>query len=91
MDTEYGAEAISNKELYNEVVKHRATYNHINGIDYALHSPDKIDFIPPQSIIDSWRSDYNSLSEAHIYDKNKIPFEQLIARIDELLKRVRNM
>lgn len=91
MDTEYGAEAISNKELYNEVVKHRATYNHIDGIDYALHSFDKIDFIPPQSVIDRWKSDYNALSEAHIYDKNKIPFERLMARIDELLKRVRNM
>ena len=91
MDTEYGAEAISNKELYNEVVKHRATYNHIDGIDYALHSSDKIDFIPPQSVIDRWKSDYNALSEAHIYDKNKIPFERLMARIDELLKRVRNM
>ena len=91
MDTEYGVEAISNKELYNEVVKHRDTYNHIEGIDYASHTSDKVNFIPPQAIIESWKSDYNALSEAHIYDKNKIPFEQIIARIDELLKRVRNM
>ena len=91
MDTEYGAEAISNKELYNEVVRHRDTYNHIAKIDYASHTSDKINFIPPQAIIDNWRSDYNALSEAHIYDKNKIPFEKLITRIDELLKRVRNM
>ena len=91
MDTDYGKEALSNKNLYDEVVKHRATYNHINGIDYALHSPDKINFIPPQAIMESWKSDYNALSEAHIYDKNNILFEQLIARIDELLKRVRNM
>lgn len=91
MDTEYGTEALSNRELYNEVVKHRDTYNHIDGIDYASHTSDKIIFIPPQAVIESWRSDYNALSEAHIYDKNKIPFEQLIARIQELQARVRNM
>lgn len=91
MDTEYGAKALSNKELYNEIIKHRDTYNHIEGIDYASHTSDKIIFIPPQAVIESWRSDYNALSEAHIYDKNKIPFEQLIARIQELQARVRNM
>lgn len=91
MDTVYGAEALSDKELYNEIIKHRDTYNHIKGIDYASHSSDRINFIPPQALIESWKSDYNALSEAHIYDKNKISFDQLIARIQELLTRVRNM
>lgn len=91
MDTVYGYEALSNKELYNEVIRHRDTYNHIDGIDYASHSYDKINFIPPHSVIGSWRSDYNELLEAHIYDKSKISFEQLIVRIQELLTRIRNM
>lgn len=91
MDTEYGAKALSDKELYNEIIKHRDTYNHIKGIDYASHSSDRINFIPPQALIESWESDYNALSEAHIYDKNKISFDQLIVRIQELLIRVRNM
>ncbi len=91
MDTVYGKEALSNIELYNGIVRHRDIYNHIEGMDYASYASDKINFTPPQSVTDSWKSDYNALSNAHIYDKNKISFEQLMARINELLMRVRNM
>lgn len=91
MDTEFGKEALSDRTLYNEVVRHREVYNRIAGIDYALHSPQTISFVPPQSVLGSWKSDYNALLEAHIYDNNKISFEQLMARIHELLERVRNM
>ena len=91
MDTEFGKEALSNKDLYNEVVRHREIYNHIESIDYSLHSSNTINFVPPQSIMDSWKRDYNALLDAHIYDNNKISFEQLMSRIRELLARVRNM
>lgn len=91
MDTAYGKEALSSMELYNEVIRHRAIYNHISGIDYASYASDKIDFIPPQFVIESWKSDYNALAEVHIYDKNKMSFEQLMVRMNELLERVRNM
>lgn len=91
MDTKFGEEALSDKELYNEIIKHRETFNHIKGIDYASHSSANINFIPPQSIMESWKTDYNALSEAHIYDKNRISFEELIVRIQELLTRVRSM
>lgn len=91
MDTEFGKEALSNKELYNEVVRHREVYNHIEGIDYSSHSSNTISFVPPQSVMDSWKSDYNALLDAHVYDNNKISFEQLMSRIRELLTRVRNM
>ena len=91
MDTDYGKDALASKKLYKTIVKHRETFNHLDGIDYALHSPETIDFIPPKHLISDWKRDYNALSDSHIYDREKISFEQLMIRMDELLTRVRNM
>lgn len=91
MDTAYGKDALAGKKLYETIVKHRETFNRLDGIDYALHSPETIDFIPPKHLINDWKQDYNALSDSHIYDRNRIPSERLMARMAELLTRVRNM
>lgn len=91
MDTDYGKDALASKKLYETIVKHRKTFNHLKGIDYALHSSGTIDFIPPKHLINDWKQDYRALSDSHIYDRGKISFEQLISRMTELLARVRHM
>lgn len=42
MDTAYGKDALAGKKLYETIVKHRETFNRLDGIDYALHSPETI-------------------------------------------------
>lgn len=37
MDTDFG-KCVSDKELYDSVVRHRSVFNKVDGIDYALHS-----------------------------------------------------
>ena len=91
MDTIYGKDAIANKELYAEVVLHRSIYNKIPYIDYESHHPSQINFLPPESIIQEWENDYKSLKEQFIYDTKSISFEELVLRISELQKRVRNI
>lgn len=90
MDTEYGKDALNNKSLYNEIVNHRSVYNKIDGIDYEMHSPYTLDFLPPSHLINEWRKDYEVMSDQFLYhQENRMTFEVLIERMKELLSRVR--
>jgi hypothetical protein len=90
MDTEYGKDALNNKSLYDEIVNHRSVYNKIDGIDYEMHSPYTLDFLPPSHLIDEWRKDYEVMSDQFLYhQENRMTFEVLIERMKELLSRVR--
>ena len=91
MDTIYGKDAIANKDLYADVVLHRSIYNKIPSINYESHSPSQINFIPPKSIIHEWAKDYKSLKDQFIYDVKSLSFDELILRISEMQKRVREI
>lgn len=92
MDTEYGKSAVMNRNLYDEIVNHRSIFNKIDGIDYNLHAPDSLNFIPPLSLIEEWGKDYEVMSNQFLYyHENKMTFEELIDRMNELLYRVRNL
>ena len=88
IDTEHCISAMSDKELYESIVTHRKLFNPIRGIDYANHSPAKIDFIPPKEIIGEWEKDYSTMRESMIYGET-LSFEALIKRLKELRDRFR--
>ena len=90
MDTEHSTGAVSDKELYDAIVTHRQLFNPIKGIDYANHSRNKINFIPPQEIIGEWKRDYSIMRESMIYG-DKLSFETLIKRLEKLRERFRSM
>ena len=90
MDTEFG-KAIADRELYNSIVNHRSIFNKVEGVNYELHNPSTLSFIPPESIINDWEKDYNSMQEHFIYENNSLSFEELILKMKELTKRIRNI
>lgn len=90
MDTEYAVAALGNKELYQTIVKHRAKLTPLSGIDYANHTPDKINPIPPDAIIGAWENDYQTMQESMLYNPS-LPFDKLIERIYELKSRINNL
>lgn len=87
MDTEHGIEALKNTMLYNNIVAHREKFNAIRGIDYANHTPDKIRIIPPDTIIDKWKQDYQTMT-GYMFFGNYLTFDELRNRIAELQKRI---
>lgn len=89
-DTEHGIEALKDIDLYKAIVTHRETFNAIRGIDYSKHSHDKIDFVPPDSILKMWESDYRAMQESMIYGESK-NFKELIRSIIELRDRFRKI
>lgn len=90
MDTDFG-KSIGDKELYDSVVRHRSVFNRVDGIDYDSHKPSSLSFIPPNSIINDWEKDYESMQRYFIYDSNSLSFSELIKRMQELKARIRNI
>ena len=91
MDTDFGLNALSDGKLYMDIVNHRSIYNKLPHVDYDSHHPQRINFLPPVSVIKEWESDYNKMKENFIYDTLKMSFEKLMNRIIELQECVRNM
>lgn len=87
MDTEYAVAALKNKELYDTIVEHRRKLTPLRGIDYANHTPDKINPIPPDAIIGAWEKDYQAMQESMLFNPS-LSFDKLIARIKNLKERV---
>ena len=85
--TEYAKNALRDTELYNTIIRHREKFTPVSGIDYSNHSPDKIKFIPPDTILKDWQQDYEIMTKAMIYD-NPLPFDEIIKRLTELQKRI---
>ena len=90
MDTEYATAALGNKALYQTIVEHRAKLTPLRGIDYANHTPDKINPIPPDAMMGEWEKDYQIMQESMLNNPS-LPFNKLIERIQELKSRINNL
>ncbi|MFZ4414867.1 MAG: nucleotidyl transferase AbiEii/AbiGii toxin family protein [Bacteroidales bacterium] len=90
MDTEFAIKALENKDLYQHIVHHRKTITPIRGIDYANHAPEKINPIPPLTLMNVWKKDYEQMQQSMIYTES-LPFDKLIERITELKTKINNI
>ena len=90
MDTNHGLDALKDVDLYNSIINHRKTFTNMEGVDYTTHRPDKIDFVPPLSIIKDFEKDYKGMQESMIYG-DSMPFNELIERMVELRSRFRSI
>jgi hypothetical protein len=90
IDTEYAAAALANTELYQTIVNHRSKLTPLRGVDYANHSPERINPIPPDAIIGAWKKDYQLMQQSMFYNPS-ISFDQLIERMHELKSRINRL
>lgn len=90
MDTDFG-KSIADKELYDSVVSHRSIFNKVEGVNYDLHKPSTLSFIPPESIIKEWENDYKSMQNHFIYEEKSLSFNEMIKRLKELTIKIRNL
>lgn len=81
--TNFAKIALSDKELYETIVKHRFKFTKVANIDYKLHEPKTINPIPSLKIIDAWKSDYKIMQQQMIYGDSP-SFEEIIATLIEL-------
>jgi len=87
MDTQYAEKALSDKILYQHIVEHRRTITPVRGIDYTNHIPENINPVPPDSLLDDWKKDYEQMRQNMIYGES-LSFEKLLGRILQLKDRI---
>jgi hypothetical protein len=90
MDTNFAKKALLDKNLYQHIVEHRSKITPLRGIDYANHTPDKINPIPPDNMMAAWKKDYELMQKSMIYGKS-LPFDKLIERIVLLKETINNI
>jgi len=90
MNTTFAESAFADTELYLAIINHRKHLTAIKGVDYSNHSPDKINFIPPDSIVEKWKIDYETMQGSMIYG-DSLPFDKLLERIKLLNKKFREI
>ena len=90
MDTEYGKEALSNRELYDAIVEHRKAYYALKYVNYDSHTPSTINFTIPESAMEAWQDDYADMRRFFIYGES-LEFDELMQKMRELQERVRIM
>jgi hypothetical protein len=86
-DAGIAEKALSDKELYKNIVEHRRVFIGLNGFDYNTLSSKTINIIPPANIINDWQKDYETMRETMIYGES-LPFNKLIAKIKQLNERI---
>jgi hypothetical protein len=82
--TTFAAKALSDQQLYQTIVKHRAMLTPIAGINYAMHNPQNIRFVPPPELLPLWEADYKAMRENMINDEYALAFKPLIDRLTAL-------
>lgn len=89
MDTQYGTQALHDKELYERIVNHRRTYYALKYVDYDKLNPKEINFTIPITLQETWKTDYQEMRRSFIYGPS-LEFNALMERIRELQDRIRH-
>lgn len=90
MDRDFAKEAMNDSGMYEEIVKHRQSLTAWSGLDYKLHKPSTIDFIPDETTRKELEKDYSKMQESFIYGQS-LSYEELIARLKELQERFKSL
>ena len=87
--TEYMAKALDDGELYLEIVRHREKFYHPSYVDYSKELPDVIDFLPPLTVEEAFRTDYDEMRGSFIYEEAPLSFDELLRSIASIQERFR--
>ena len=75
--------AINDADLYRQVVEHRRTFIGLRGFDYDTLYPATLNIVPPTSVIEQWKADYENMRLHMIYGES-VPFEELVKELEKL-------
>ncbi|QIH35547.1 nucleotidyl transferase AbiEii/AbiGii toxin family protein [Sphingobacterium sp. DR205] len=83
MNTDFGAKAIEDEELFNTIVQHRKTVTPLRGIDYSSHQKGRLRILPPEEVIKEWGADYKAMRENMIVGES-LTWEDLLISIRKI-------
>ena len=87
LKTPIAERAINDVDLYRQVVEHRRTFIGLRGFDYDTLYPATLNIIPPASVIEQWKADYENMRLHMIYGES-VSFEELINSLKDLNSKI---
>ena len=87
LKTPIAERAINDACLYRQVVEHRRTFIGLRGFDYDTLYPATLNIVPPASIIEQWKDDYENMRMHMIYGES-VSFEELIHNLQNLNAKI---
>lgn len=90
LKTPIAEKAIHNGQLYRQVIEHRRIFIGLRGFDYDTLYPDALNIIPPASIIEQWKADYENMRLHMIYGES-VPFEELVNNLKDFNDRIKEL
>lgn len=88
MGTSFGGQALKDRDLYHNLIKHRQWYNRISWMDYSTMERNSISFIPPEEFLELYNQDYEQMQEQMIYGEAP-SFDELIEKLKLLQEEFR--
>lgn len=89
--SEYKEKALIDRDLYRTIVKHREEFTKVAGINYSLHSPKTVNFLPPKDVFKDWEKDYEVMKSEMLYSENRPSFDEIIASLERLKQEINNL
>ena len=90
LHTDIAERALLDEQLYRSIVEHRRKFINLRDFDYDMLYPATLSILPPASVADLWRKDYENMQKTMIYG-NSPTFDQLIESIIELQQMIKTL
>lgn len=78
LETGIAYSAITNDELWETIRHHRETFTSIRNVDYTPDVRKRIVLTPPESVIEEWKNDYDTMVMNMIYEDNIPTFADIL-------------
>ncbi|MGB3342693.1 MAG: nucleotidyl transferase AbiEii/AbiGii toxin family protein [Aequorivita sp.] len=90
MDTDHAKKAFKDGELFYNIAEHRSTFSPIKGLDYANHTPSSIQIVPPDKVIENYKTDYNEMQE-NMFAGESLSWDDILERLHQLQERIHQL
>lgn len=90
LDTGIAESAISNDELYTQVVEHRRQFIGLKGFNYSTLAKSTIHFVPEGETREKWAKDYKNTVESMVLGDSRT-FEEVMTRLEAFNRRINAM
>ena len=90
LQTPIAERALNDEQLYRQVIEHRKTFIGLREFDYDTLFPSSLSILPPESVKEAWRLDYEQMRLHMIYGKS-IPFNDLLEQLRVLNDYIRKL
>lgn len=90
LHTPYAEIALTDTQLYKDIVAHREKFYHVGYVDYSKEMPSEITILPPDSLRSEYEADYKDMQKSFIY-ADSLDFETLMGEINKLQTRFRSI